>query len=164
MICVTAMRSCPLKAEMTLRLFRVISVMQQQASRWTCTDMCPRRCGNSQQIAWSALSSKSPYQQVHNMAARVNPSNSFQSIKGQIKGQRAQKSPVSIENTGFLLAQKEGFEPSRAFYTPTPLAGEPLRPLGYFCTRCRFSMIAQRLDDVNMKNQKSAASSLSRAA
>ena len=33
----------------------------------------------------------------------------------------------------FLLAQKEGFEPSRAFYTPTPLAGEPLRPLGYFC-------------------------------
>ena len=33
----------------------------------------------------------------------------------------------------FFLAQKEGFEPSRAFYTPTPLAGEPLRPLGYFC-------------------------------
>ncbi len=32
-----------------------------------------------------------------------------------------------------FLAQKEGFEPSRAFYTPTPLAGEPLRPLGYFC-------------------------------
>ena len=31
------------------------------------------------------------------------------------------------------LAQKEGFEPSRALYTPTPLAGEPLRPLGYFC-------------------------------
>ena len=29
------------------------------------------------------------------------------------------------------MAQKEGFEPSRAFYTPTPLAGEPLRPLGY---------------------------------
>ena len=34
----------------------------------------------------------------------------------------------------FSLAQKEGFEPSRALYTPTPLAGEPLRPLGYFCT------------------------------
>ena len=31
-----------------------------------------------------------------------------------------------------FVAQKEGFEPSRAFYTPTPLAGEPLRPLGYF--------------------------------
>ncbi len=31
------------------------------------------------------------------------------------------------------MAQKEGFEPSRVFYAPTPLAGEPLRPLGYFC-------------------------------
>ena len=32
-----------------------------------------------------------------------------------------------------FMAQKEGFEPSRVFYAPTPLAGEPLRPLGYFC-------------------------------
>ena len=32
-----------------------------------------------------------------------------------------------------FLAQKEGFEPSHALYTSTPLAGEPLRPLGYFC-------------------------------
>ena len=31
------------------------------------------------------------------------------------------------------MAQKEGFEPSRRFTQPTPLAGEPLRPLGYFC-------------------------------
>ena len=31
-----------------------------------------------------------------------------------------------------FLAEKKGFEPLRAFYTPTPLAGEPLRPLGYF--------------------------------
>ena len=30
------------------------------------------------------------------------------------------------------MAQKEGFEPSRRFTQPTPLAGEPLRPLGYF--------------------------------
>ena len=29
------------------------------------------------------------------------------------------------------MAEWEGFEPSRAFWTPTPLAGEPLRPLGY---------------------------------
>ena len=27
-------------------------------------------------------------------------------------------------NICLFLAQKEGFEPSRAFYTPTPLAGE----------------------------------------
>ena len=30
------------------------------------------------------------------------------------------------------MAEKEGFEPSRQLTQPTPLAGEPLRPLGYF--------------------------------
>ena len=30
------------------------------------------------------------------------------------------------------MAEKEGFEPSRRLSQPTPLAGEPLRPLGYF--------------------------------
>ena len=30
------------------------------------------------------------------------------------------------------LARKEGFEPSHVVWTSTPLAGEPLRPLGYF--------------------------------
>ena len=30
------------------------------------------------------------------------------------------------------MAEKEGFEPSRQLSHPTPLAGEPLRPLGYF--------------------------------
>ena len=44
-----------------------------------------------------------------------------------------------------FMAQKEGFEPSRAFYTPTPLAGEPLRPLGYFCTLpLKYNSIAHR--------------------
>ena len=33
-----------------------------------------------------------------------------------------------------ILAEKEGFEPSRQLSHPTPLAGEPLRPLGYFST------------------------------
>ncbi len=31
-----------------------------------------------------------------------------------------------------LLAEKEGFEPSLRLSHTTPLAGEPLRPLGYF--------------------------------
>ena len=40
---------------------------------------------------------------------------------------------IHLNSQGFQgLAEKEGFEPSRAFDTPTPLAGEPLRPLGYF--------------------------------
>ena len=41
------------------------------------------------------------------------------------------KSPDA--SSGLFMAQKEGFEPSRRFTQPTPLAGEPLRPLGYFC-------------------------------
>ena len=31
-----------------------------------------------------------------------------------------------------FLAEKEGFEPSLRLSHTTPLAGEPLRPLGYF--------------------------------
>ena len=42
------------------------------------------------------------------------------------------KKATAFKNRRFL-AQKEGFEPSRGFWPPTPLAGEPLRPLGYFC-------------------------------
>ena len=37
-----------------------------------------------------------------------------------------------------FMAEKEGFEPSRQLSHPTPLAGEPLRPLGYFSTSIRF--------------------------
>ena len=33
----------------------------------------------------------------------------------------------------FFLAQKAGFEPALPFSDTTPLAGEPLEPLGYFC-------------------------------
>ena len=45
---------------------------------------------------------------------------------------KQKKIPYFFRNTGFnLLAEWERFELSRAFYTPTPLAGEPLRPLGY---------------------------------
>ena len=43
---------------------------------------------------------------------------------------------VKIIRTPFgvliILAEKQGFEPWRPFADPTPLAGEPLRPLGYF--------------------------------
>ena len=38
--------------------------------------------------------------------------------------------PLRIQ--GFFLAEKEGFEPSLRSSRTTPLAGEPLRPLGYF--------------------------------
>ena len=43
-----------------------------------------------------------------------------------------EKSLDPLKIKAFLLAEKEGFEPSRRSTRPTPLAGEPLRPLGYF--------------------------------
>ena len=42
------------------------------------------------------------------------------------------------------LAEKEGFEPSRQLSHPTPLAGEPLRPLGYFSTAYKSMNLAER--------------------
>ena len=42
------------------------------------------------------------------------------------------KAPKTQCFQDFRLAEKEGFEPSRQLSQPTPLAGEPLRPLGYF--------------------------------
>ena len=45
---------------------------------------------------------------------------------------KAQKNAPAIAADAFCVAEKEGFEPSRQLSHPTPLAGEPLRPLGYF--------------------------------
>ena len=40
------------------------------------------------------------------------------------------------------LAEKEGFEPSlRVYLRTTPLAGEPLRPLGYFSMTFRYRSV-----------------------
>ena len=35
-------------------------------------------------------------------------------------------------SVGFILAEKAGFEPALRLPRTTPLAGEPLQPLGYF--------------------------------
>ena len=40
-----------------------------------------------------------------------------------------------------LLAEKEGFEPSLRLSHTTPLAGEPLRPLGYFSKVINFVVL-----------------------
>ena len=45
------------------------------------------------------------------------------------------------------LAEKEGFEPSLRFTRTTPLAGEPLEPLGYFSmpsTEMLYNIITER--------------------
>ena len=44
-----------------------------------------------------------------------------------------------------FLAEWEGFEPSRRFWRPTPLAGEPLRPLGYHSEWILYSLDCQSI-------------------
>ncbi len=50
--------------------------------------------------------------------------------------------PIHQKKTGaravLFLAQKAGFEPALRFSHTTPLAGEPLEPLGYFCMAQNF--------------------------
>ena len=41
------------------------------------------------------------------------------------------------------MAEKEGFEPSHQLSQSTPLAGEPLEPLGYICLCGLTSLVAQ---------------------
>ena len=47
-------------------------------------------------------------------------------------GGKKEESPGTLEIPGLSLAEKERFELSLRFTRTTPLAGEPLRPLGYF--------------------------------
>ena len=54
------------------------------------------------------------------------------------------KKEKAVNNFSFLeqfLAEKEGFEPSRRYSRPTPLAGAPLRPLEYFSMKPASSVI-----------------------
>ena len=54
------------------------------------------------------------------------------------------KSPPQSEITVNRVAEKPGFEPGRRLSHPTPLAGEPLRPLGYFSTEPVLIVMAER--------------------
>ena len=48
-------------------------------------------------------------------------------------------------SVSLFLAEWEGFEPSRRFWRPTPLAGEPLRPLGYHSESISYSVDCQSI-------------------
>ena len=77
----------------------------------------------------------------HRQRVRLCPSRAYSALGSQLlRSMPTKKPPLWVV---FPLAQKEGFEPSRALYTPTPLAGEPLRPLGYFCTLLKDDIINQ---------------------
>ena len=49
------------------------------------------------------------------------------------------------------MAEKQGFEPWLRFSRTTPLAGEPLRPLGYFSTP-KFAKFFKLLDYDSIEN------------
>ena len=50
------------------------------------------------------------HRNVHKVPSKPYVSRVSRLVKGQNKGQRAAKNPVTVEITGFSLAQKEGFE------------------------------------------------------
>ena len=62
------------------------------------------------------------------------------SIKSHAHNKRPTETgePLLCQRALAFMAEKEGFEPSRQLSHPTPLAGEPLRPLGYFSMPVQF--------------------------
>lgn len=66
--------------------------------------MCLKKCVSNPPKEWKHSFKKSP--------GRLRKKIVKKSRKGQNKGQTAEENPVTIEITGFLLAEKEGFEPS----------------------------------------------------
>ena len=65
----------------------------------------------------------------------------YQTMHNRMSAKKAQKNTVEIST---VQTEKEGFEPSRRDYRPTPLAGAPLQPLEYFSSR-RFLYRQQEL-------------------
>ena len=70
--------------------------------------------------------------------------NTFVQIPAIWKRHVKQK-PKPLYRFRFCLAEKQGFEPWLRFSRTTPLAGEPLRPLGYFSV-CRILIAFLMLD------------------
>ncbi len=57
------------------------------------------------------------------------------------KGNNKRNSYICMNS---FMARKEGFEPSHRLPQSTPLAGEPLEPLGYFRMVDRYKIVAER--------------------
>ena len=58
---------------------------------------------------------------------------------GHAARQRRHKK-ADVQSAVLYLAEREGFEPSIQFDPYTPLAGEPLRPLGHLSESLQFSV------------------------
>ncbi len=71
--------------------------------------------------------------QLRSPSARTNCGSRLKAKKKPVRRMEKALKAFSIAFRAFSeLARKEGFEPSHVVWTSTPLAGEPLRPLGYF--------------------------------
>ena len=63
------------------------------------------------------------------------PPGAGQALPSEVFGNsldKKRKTLIFLRKSRSFLAEKEGFEPSLRLSHTTPLAGEPLRPLGYF--------------------------------
>ena len=66
--------------------------------------------------------------------------------KGKKKEKNKEKTLEPLQFQGFLWRGRRDLNPRAGFIQPTPLAGEPLRPLGYFRVyRCSFKNLAERV-------------------
>ena len=71
--------------------------------------------------------------QLRSPSGRTNCGSCLKAKKKPVRRMEKALKAFSIAFRAFSeLARKEGFEPSHVVWTSTPLAGEPLRPLGYF--------------------------------
>ena len=71
--------------------------------------------------------------QLRSPSGRTNCGSRLKAKKKPVRHMEKALKAFSIAFRAFSeLARKEGFEPSHVVWTSTPLAGEPLRPLGYF--------------------------------
>ena len=74
-----------------------------------------------------------PSRQLRSPSGRTNCGSCLKAKKKPVRRMEKALKAFSIAFRAFSeLARKEGFEPSHVVWTSTPLAGEPLRPLGYF--------------------------------
>ena len=72
------------------------------------------------------------------------PSRRFSLFQGKlgITGYEKTLAPVRVQ--GLFNAEKPGFEPGLRLSHTTPLAGEPLRPLGYFSMSSKYESGGER--------------------
>ena len=76
------------------------------------------------------ISMGKPYGAIHSENVWVKSLKKI--VKNSISVKRHEKTPEPLRFQGFQWRGRRDLNPRAGFIQPTPLAGEPLRPLGYF--------------------------------